>query len=128
MNSFSVKDTVPEKYQPYLAHWQQRKVNKRLRLQARHKEGLEQAKKLAALLKSEFSVEKVALFGSMLSAETTHLHSDIDLAVWGLSLENYCAAMGELIVNSQEFDVDLVRVEDVPDGLKTHILEEGSLL
>lgn len=128
MNSFSVKDTVPEKYQPYLAHWQQRKVEARSRLKAHHQSGLRQAKELADLLKADFGVTKVVLFGSMLSVNDIHIHSDIDLAVWDLPSKRYIEALTELMGASKAFGVDLVRIEEAPPSLVTYIAEEGLVL
>ena len=78
---------IPEKYQAYAAYWQQRKAEKRSRLKQRHQSGLKQAKELADILKTDFGVTKVVLFGSMLSVNDIHMDSDLDLAVWGLSIE-----------------------------------------
>ncbi|MEM9149645.1 MAG: nucleotidyltransferase domain-containing protein [Cyanobacteria bacterium P01_F01_bin.3] len=128
MSGFSVKDTVPEKYQPYLAHWQQRKAEVRSRLQARHQAGLKQAKGLADILKSDFGATKVVLFGSMLSVNDIHMRSDIDLAVWDLPSKGYIEALTKLMWASDEFGVDLVRIEEAPPSLVAYIAEDGLVL
>lgn len=128
METARTQKAIPEKYQPYVAHRQQQKVEMRSRLQSRHQAGLQQAKALADILKAEFGATKVALFGSMLSVNDIHLGSDIDLAVWGLPYEEYIAALTELMTNAKEFDVDLVRIEEAPPSLKTYIFKEGLTL
>lgn len=128
MNGFSVKDTVPEKYQPYLAHWQQRKVDARSRLKSRHQAGLKQAKELADILKADFGATKVMLFGSMLSVNDIHIRSDIDLAVWDLPSKRYIEALAKLMRASGEFGVDLVRIEEAPPSLQSYVLNEGLTL
>jgi uncharacterized protein len=43
------------------------------------------ARQVAEILKAQFGITRVVLFGSMLTPEMMHDRSDIDLAVWGLS-------------------------------------------
>jgi predicted nucleotidyltransferase len=50
----------------------------------RQRVGRAQAESAAALLKEQFSVKEVVLFGSLLSPESVHPDSDIDLAIWEL--------------------------------------------
>lgn len=52
-----VSSAAPSKYQPYLAHWQQRKAERRSRLKQRYKDGLKVAKTLADILKSDFCTQ-----------------------------------------------------------------------
>ncbi len=117
-----------EKYQPYVAHRQQRKAEMRSRLQNRHQAGLQQAKALADILKLDFGATKVVLFGSMLSLNDIHMDSDIDLAVWDLPFEDYLAVFGKLLTTSKAFDVDLVRIEEASPSLRAYILKEGLML
>lgn len=100
----------------------------KLRLQVRHQAGVQRAKELADILKTGFGATKVVLFGSMLSADEIHIASDIDLAVWGLPSEKYFAALGRLLTSTQNFDVDLVRIEEAPPSLKAYILKDGLVL
>jgi predicted nucleotidyltransferase len=123
-----VRQRVLAQYQPYVAHWRQRKVEMRSRLQAHHQAGLQQAKELADLLKTDFGATKVVLFGSMLSLNNVHMGSDIDLAVWGLPYSDYFAALSKLLNCAKAFDVDLVRIEEAAPSLKAHILSEGLAL
>jgi predicted nucleotidyltransferase len=117
-----------EQYRPYRAHWQQRQIEAQQRLQKHHQLGLAKAKELADLLKADFGATKVVLFGSMRSIGSIHLGSDIDLAVWDLPIQDYFAALGQMLMQSEGFDVDLVCVETAPLSLKRHILKEGWVL
>ena len=119
---------IPKQYQPYVARRQQQKVEMRSRLKARHQLGLQRAKELADILKSEFGATKVALFGSMLSASEIHLSSDIDLAVWDLPSRDYFSALSRLFLRAKEFDIDLVRIEEAPDSLRHYVLKQGAVL
>ena len=101
---------VPKKYQPYVAHWQRQKAEKRSRLKQRHQDGLKTAKLLADILKTNYGTTKVVLFGSMLSVNDIHMNSDIDLAVWDLPFHSYTKALSVLMSNAGEFSVDLVQI------------------
>ncbi|MEL6439846.1 MAG: nucleotidyltransferase domain-containing protein [Cyanobacteria bacterium J06621_8] len=57
-------------------------------MKQKQREGWEVARKCADVLKKEFGVTKVCLFGSMLDVEQIRDDSDIDLAVWGLGIED----------------------------------------
>ncbi len=128
MVSSQRRKAIPKKYQPYVAHWQQRKVERRSRLKQRHQEGLKQAKELADILKADFGATKVVLFGSMLSVNDIRMKSDIDLAVWDIPSKDYISALAELMRRSGSFAVDLVCIEDAPDSLRSYIQDKGLVL
>lgn len=125
MVTSKLQNLAPEKYQSYVAHWQQRKANARSRLKQRHQAGLNTAKVLADILKADFGASKVVLFGSMLSVNDIHMNSDIDLAVWNLPFSDYIQALTALMSNAGEFSVDLVRIEEAPPSLKAYIVDKG---
>ncbi|WP_242023113.1 nucleotidyltransferase family protein [Pseudanabaena mucicola] len=75
--------------------------------------GIETAKQAARILRQQFRVTRVVLFGSMLQPEI-HANSDIDLAVWNLSKSDYFQAVGKL-QGLSEFEIDLVEAENVSD-------------
>lgn len=76
-------------------------------------------RKAADLLKSRFRVRRVILFGSLARTESFYAKSDVDLAVEGLSGDDYWEAwrmMEEIIADRP---VDLIDVETVtPSVLK----------
>lgn len=127
MASSQTKKQVSKEFRPYAAQRQQRQAEMRSRLQERHQAGLKQAKALAGILKADFGATKVVLFGSMLSADDIHMESDIDLAVWGLPVKKYFAALSRLM-DAEAFAVDLVRIEEAPPSLREYILQEGLVL
>ena len=124
----SERHSAISELQPYAAQRQRRKAEMRSRLQARHQAGLRRAKVFADILKVEFGATQVVLFGSMLSVNDIHLGSDIDLAVWDLPAGEYITALTELMTKAKEFDVDLVRIEEAPPGLKAYISKKGLTL
>lgn len=76
---------------------------------------------------SRYDVSKVILIGSCIDKERFHNHSDIDLCIQGLSPARYFEAVGELITEAGEFDVDLILLEDIPQDKKDYI-QKGKIL
>ncbi|MGK7880186.1 MAG: nucleotidyltransferase family protein [Crocosphaera sp.] len=79
-------------------------------MKQKQKQGWEIAKNSADILKKQFGVKRVVLFGSMLNLEDLSPYSDIDLAVWGLS-PNAIFKAGAAIEKGHEFTIDLVEAE-----------------
>ncbi|MCL6436858.1 MAG: nucleotidyltransferase domain-containing protein [Leptolyngbyaceae cyanobacterium HOT.MB2.61] len=90
--------------QQKLKHQQEAQLQKQQR-------GWEVARQAAQILKSRWGASKVILFGSMLEAKKVHDRSDIDLAVWGLSPDDYFRTLSELLDLDPEFAIDLVEIE-----------------
>lgn len=86
------------------------------------------ARKAAKILKAEFGVKKVVLFGSLLHPALFHDRSDVDLAVWGLSGRAYYRAASVLLDIEPSISVDLVAFEDTRPALQAVILKEGRKL
>ena len=96
------------------------------RMKQRQEEGWQVAREATRILKTEFGVKKVVLYGSMLNADEMTVHSDIDLAVWGLGKFDLFKA-GARIEQGHDFEIDLVPIEIA----KPHIIagiEEGTEL
>jgi uncharacterized protein len=94
------------------------------RMKVRQQQGWEIARQCALVLKEQFGVSKVLLFGSMLDVESIFEDSDIDLAVWGLPSDLYwkagCAIDNIVWTSGYDFPpIDLVDVNDA----KPHILQ-----
>jgi predicted nucleotidyltransferase len=86
---------------------------------------LQQVKQVAKLLKSQFDVQRVILFGSLAHQAWFTPDSDIDLAVQGLPSSNYWQAwraIEEIITNRK---IDLVEIETVSPTLKRIIEQDG---
>lgn len=94
-------------------------------LALRQKKGWEVAHQAAQLLKKQFAVHKVVLFGSLLNVQRMHSHSDIDLAAWGLAEENYYQAVAQLQDLDRDFSLDLVQIESASPLLQKAILTTG---
>ena len=83
------------------------------------------AKKAAELLKDVFGAQRVVVFGSITQKELYHLHSDLDIAVWGLDENKIHRAIAKLLELDQTQQIDLVRIEDARDSLRSVIEQEG---
>ena len=87
------------------------------KMRERQQKGLSVARECARILKQQFKVERVVLFGSLLDPECMWWGSDIDLAVWGLPEEDLFKA-GAAIEHGHDFAIDLVEVQHA----KPHVL------
>lgn len=87
-------------------------------MKQRQQKGWEVARQCTQIFKEQFGVQRVVLFGSMLTPEYMTWHSDIDLAVWGLLEKDYFRAWAA-IERGHEFAVDLVEAQKA----KPHILK-----
>jgi predicted nucleotidyltransferase len=86
------------------------------------------AQQAADVLKSQFAATQVVVFGSVLSPEHFHAHSDVDLAVWGLAEGTYYQAVGRLQGLDADIAIDLVEGELAPPALLATIQQTGVLL
>lgn len=95
---------------------------------SRLKKALKIADRAALLLKEEFGVKKVIVFGSLLEPALFHLRSDIDLAVWGLTGRTYYRAVGILQSLDPDIKIDLIAFEDASKSIQETILRKGKEL
>lgn len=95
---------------------------------SRFKKACEVADRAAALLREEFSVKKVMVFGSLVHPHLFHSRSDVDLAVWGLDERQYFRAVGILQSLEPEIEVDLIAFEKATGSMQEVILREGKEL
>jgi len=83
---------------------------------------------VAAALKARFGARRVILFGSLVHGAWFAPDSDVDLAVEGLSGENYWQAwrLAEELINDRP--VDLIEIETVSPSLRRAIERYGESL
>ena len=105
------------------AAWKKRRASRQARLEERASRARGHARTAARVLRDEFGVGRVWLFGS-LAWGRVHEASDIDLAVEGLAPERTFAALSRIssVVGEQ---IDLVPFESCSDSLRGRILERG---
>ena len=86
------------------------------------------ARKAASILRKDFGVERIVLFGSVANSRLFHSRSDVDLAVWGLDDRVYFRAVGALLGIDPEINVDLVAFETASPAMQETILRDGKPL
>ena len=114
-----------EKMARYKATARRRWEQERKQLSQRFHETSKLAREAAELLREQFGVERVVLFGSAGHEGLFHSKSDMDLAVWGLDEREYYRAVAQLIALDPQMDVDLIRVEDAGEPLRKEIEISG---
>lgn len=109
----------------YRATCRKRDDEARRRQKRAHRDARMAARRAAAILRAEFGVDRVVLFGSV--ARTAYLgpRSDIDLAVEGLPARDHARAVDRVQGASEERRIDLVRIEQCSLSLKTDISADG---
>jgi predicted nucleotidyltransferase len=125
MRIFVMSQISDEQMQAYKrtarARWQAEQAE----LAQRHEKAWQLARQAAQLLKDHFNVQRVVVFGSLLQPERFHLHSDVDLAAWGLTAANWLKAMAAVHELSHEIELNLVDVGVCSSELYTVIEREG---
>ncbi|EAZ91013.1 nucleotidyltransferase family protein [Crocosphaera chwakensis] len=86
------------------------------------------AKQAANLLKKQFKVNKVVVFGSLIRENYFTLWSDIDIAAWGLSPQDTFRAMETVKDLDQDIEINLVDIETCSKKLKANIEKDGIIL
>lgn len=116
----------PSVMDEYVAYWQQRRVEQRARSQELARQARLDAVKIAAMLRRDFGVTRVILFGSLVNGRFFP-GSDIDLAVAGLAKEELFRALA-CAGQVSEFQVDLKPLEELEPHFKERVLTTGQEL
>lgn len=86
------------------------------------------ARRAAMILRKQFGIMEVVLFGSMTNPSLFHSRSDVDIAVWGLTGNAYYRAVGILQSLDPEIGVDVIAFEEAPPALQEVIRRDGKPL
>lgn len=119
---------TPKEIEAYRRAASLAKPKRREGVRARRLRAWRVARKAAKILKSEFGVEKVMVFGSLVHPALFHERSDVDLAVWGLHGREYYRAVSVLLDIEPSISIDLVAYADARPALQEVILKEGRTL
>ena len=106
----------------------QRQSATQAQLERRRKRAMRFARQAAALLRAEFGVRNVILFGSLATPGGFTLWSDIDLSVFGVPADRFYAAVAAITGLSAEIKVDLVDAEACKASLREAIDRDGVAL
>ena len=94
-------------------------------LKARRMRAWRVARRATKILKTEFGVERVMVFGSLVHPALFHERSDVDLAVWGLRGREYYRAVSVLLDIEPSISIDLIAFEDARRAVQDVILKDG---
>ena len=83
------------------------------------------ARAAAKLLKQKYGAQKVVLIGSLLNESRFTSWSDIDLAAWGISSDQFYLAVAAATGMSTSFKIDLIDPETCRPALLEAIEKEG---
>lgn len=126
--SRTVSTLAPTDLDLYRKALKGRMATTRSHADSRLKRSQELAGRAALILKEEFDVKKVVAFGSIVNPRLFHAHSDVDIAVWGLTGRRYYRAVGILQSLDPDIEVDLVAFENASNSIRETILREGKEL
>jgi uncharacterized protein len=117
----------PEEWQIYqpLAVLQERRKSSVEQTEERWHQARRVADEAARLLRKEFGATRVILFGSAAYQSWFTDRSDIDLAVWGITPEQFFAAVAAITGFSADFKMDLVDAENCSPTLRLIIERDG---
>ncbi|MEW6102927.1 MAG: nucleotidyltransferase domain-containing protein [bacterium] len=93
------------------------------KLEALKEDALNEAKRLAMLLKEHYKFEKLYICGSLLSSRF-YPYSDIDMVIKGLKMGDFFKAYAFLIKKGG-YRIDLKPFEDLKEGFRERVLREG---
>ncbi|MEL6161217.1 MAG: nucleotidyltransferase domain-containing protein [Cyanobacteria bacterium J06627_32] len=82
---------------------------------------------ITALLREQFDVERVRVFGSLIDKDRYTRWSDIDIAVWGLAPERYYSAVGAVNDLAEDIKVDIVDFLRCSSHTLRQIIEEEGI-
>jgi predicted nucleotidyltransferase len=84
-------------------------------------------KKIVNTLIKKYRVRKIILIGSLVDRDRFGFQSDIDLCVEGLPDNVYFEAVGELLLISDIFDIDIIPFENLSSD-KGETIRKGKVL
>ena len=97
----------------------------RERRDARRERAWQLARQTAELLKRDYDVQRVVVFGSLIQSDRFTQRSDVDLAAWGLTSANWLRAIGAVNELSDEIELNLVDVACCSPELLAAIERDG---
>ncbi|MCL4487614.1 MAG: nucleotidyltransferase domain-containing protein [Chloroflexi bacterium] len=114
-------EITPEQMRIYKRTARERQARDEQQMQVRRQAAWDAARQAARWLKDKYGATRVIAFGSLAHGAWFHARSDIDLAVVGLSPDNYFPAWASLDHLDIPFEIDLVRYETAPPQLRVSI-------
>lgn len=124
----TARELTAEQLASYRAAARRHHDDERRSLAFREQQAWELARRVATLLRSEFHVDRVVVFGSLIHAGCFNAWSDLDIAASGLDPRDTLRAMERVSDLSQEIPINLVDLSSCSDSLRRVIEREGRLV
>jgi uncharacterized protein len=118
----------PEQMAVYKATARRRRQAEEREQAQRQAEAWALARQAGRLLRADFQVTEVRLFGSLTQPGRFGPRSDVDLAAWGLTARNWLKAAAAVRALSSEIEINLVDVTVCSPALREAIEREGMLV
>lgn len=115
----------PEKIAIYHATAQRHRQQERPELIRRQEKAWQIARQAAQLLREQFAVSRVMVFGSLTRQHSLTRWSDVDIAAWGIAPEDTFRAIGAVMDLDTEIPVNLVDVNTARSSLLAAIEQDG---
>lgn len=115
----------PEKIAHYRMSALQRQQQEEAEMGQRRQQAWQIARQAAHLLRQEFNVSRVVVFGSLAREGSFNRWSDVDIAAWGIAPENTFRAIGAVMDLGTEIPVNLVDVNTARPSLLAVIEQDG---
>jgi predicted nucleotidyltransferase len=116
---------TPEKLTIYRTTAQRRREQERPALDRRREKAWATAHQVARLLKEQFKVTRVVVFGSLARESGFTRWSDVDVAAWGIAPEDTFRAIGAVMDLDTEIAVNLVDINTCRPSLLKVIEQDG---
>jgi predicted nucleotidyltransferase len=116
---------TPEKLARYRATAQRRREEEQIELNQRREQAWAAAHRAATLLRAQFEVSRVVVFGSLARGSGFTRWSDVDIAAWGIAPEDTFRAIGAIMDMDTEIVVNLVDVNTARTPLLKVIEQDG---
>lgn len=118
-------DAPPEEeFSAYLPYIRRQRLAQKEADERRREEAMHAARRVAAFLRARFGAMRVVAFGSLVHPSAFSEHSDIDLAVSGISPRRFFKAWAAA-GRACPFELDLVDLRDCSPALRRVVEEEG---
>lgn len=118
----------PEKIARYRATALKRQAQEAAEVSQRRQKAWQIARQAADLLREEFNVTRIVVFGSLVRNNGFTRWSDIDIAAWGLAPEDTFRAIGAVMDLQTDIPVNLVDVNTARPSLMAAIEQDGVLV
>jgi predicted nucleotidyltransferase len=119
------KEIPGEKIALYRATAAKRMAREAEELTRRKERAWEDARRAASLLREQFDVSRVVVFGSLTHEGSFTRWSDVDLAAWGIPPEDTFRALGAVMDLRSSVEINLVDVNTCAPSLLELIGQEG---